>query len=219
MSERRYVAPGDWTGRSVDRPGLMWRKWQVEEYLARDAPPPRPVYPDRVLAHRRLRWNGVGHLAEVVELCNPAKLALGVTAKAPNGQLGHGWRWWALHGFGLNGTTGTITESLALRCEHRYVEQPQYLAPAVTNAPPRGALFFWVRPVPDPRVMACMPFFAYWGRANDWLWPMFAAVLRHLPHPTWRSELTTSWAIGPDGRPDDLPRSQASADVKAMVRE
>lgn len=195
--EHRYVAPEDWTGRAEHRPGLMWRRWQIEEDLAGDVPAP-PSYPDRILAH----W-AVHDPAELVAVCSPAKLALGVTLDFPTGQVGPGWRWWARLGFGIRGADGAITQSVALKFHHRERD--------------RRALFYWTRPVPDPRLIlaAIVPpgrtgAHSYDGMAPLW-WPSLAAVLGQLPDPTWTSELTTAWT-------DDMPRKVASADVKREIR-
>jgi hypothetical protein len=192
----RYVAPADWTGRAEDRPGLMWRKAQVQEYLeqlrAQADGPPAPVCPDRVLAN----W-AMDDMAEVAALCRPARLALGVTAKRPDGQLGPGWRWRANIGFGIRGSDGAITQSLALKLHHRERD--------------RRALFYWTRPVPDPRVMIALAYQLRVWYSPPPVDPMLAAVLAQLPDPAWTSELTSAWT-------DDMPRKAASAAVKAEIR-
>lgn len=204
MSAPAYVAPQDWTGRAEDRPGLMWRKVQIQEHLERlraerEGPPP-PVYPDRVLAFRVLPADGQ---AELAALCNPAKLAMGITAKLPGGQLGPGWRWSAHHGFGINGATGVITESLALKLRNDQAE--------------RGALFYWMRPVPDPRLTVGARLTVMWV-SRPARWPMLAAVLAQLPAASWSAEFTSSWTLDPLGRPDDMPRATPSAAVKKEIR-
>lgn len=203
-----YVAPQDWTGRPEDRPGLMWRKAQIQEYLASLQPEDeRPAYPDRVLSARRIANMG-GGLAELVALCSPAKLALGVTAKTPRGQLGLGWRWWAWHGFGITGATGAITESLLLRLERQ------------TTLPPRGVLFQWKRPTPDPRLMQALDWLMRPSAVRAWVepWPTVAAVLAQLPAPDWTSELCATWNLGGHLRPDDIPRAVPSAKAKEEIR-
>lgn len=203
-----YVAPQDWTGRPEDRPGLMWRKAQIQEYLASLQPEDeRPTYPDRVLSARRIANMG-GGLDQLVALCSPAKLALGVTAKTPRGQLGLGWRWWAWHGFGINGATGAITESLLLRLERQ------------TTLPPRGVLFQWKRPTPDPRLMWALGHVAtgVWSHWDPEGWTAVPTVLAQLPAPDWTSELCATWNLGGHLRPDDIPRAVPSARAKEEIR-
>lgn len=205
MSSPAYVAPQDWTGRAEDRPGLMWRKAQIAEYLERERAeregPPPPVYPDRVLAHRVL-YGGQAAMTAVAALCGGAKAALGVTAKLPGGELGPGWRWSAHHGFGINGATGRITESLALKLRNTETE--------------RGALFYWIRPASDPRLMVGLTDgFGIVGGLYPWA---VAAVVRELPARTWSVEFTSSWTLDALGRPDDMPRSTPSAAVKKEIR-
>lgn len=204
-----YVAPQDWTGRPEDRPGLMWRKAQIQEYLASLQPEDeRPTYADRVLSTRRIANMG-GGLDQLVALCSPAKLALGVTAKTPRGQLGLGWRWWAWHGFGITGATGAITESLLLRLERQ------------TTLPPRGVLFQWKRPVSDPRLIAGLVWSAH-RRAmfgyDGIVWPVLATALAALPCACWESELCATWNLGGHLRPDDIPRAVPSAKAKEEIR-
>lgn len=206
-AEPRYVAPADWTGRAEDRPGLMWRKAQIQEYLASlDPEPERPVFPDRVLAHRVLPASAEA-MAELAELCGGAKAAFGVTLKTPRGQLGPGWRWSGHHGFGINGTTGAVTESLALKLRNTERES--------------GALFYWTRPVPDPRLVHALAW-QHCGADPDvgepMGWPLVAAALGQLPAPTWSAEFTSSWTTEPSGLPDDMPRAVPSAAVKKEIR-
>lgn len=188
-----YVAPQDWTGPPAERPGLMWRRWQVEEYLAAKRlethGPPAAVFPDRILVF------GTITTGTALELCSPVKGALGITKAYPVGQIGDGWTRKITHGFGIRGTDGLITESLALKFHHR--ERG------------RRALFYWTRPVPDPRLTHAVIFVAAGLRPDEW-WP-WLALWAQLPAPTWTSELTTAWT-------DDMPRKVASAAVKKEIR-
>jgi hypothetical protein len=201
-----YVPPEDWAGPAAQRPGLLLRKWQLEELHQATAGPAAPVYPDRVLAHRIIR-----EPAELIALCSPAKLALGVTKKDPGGQLGEGWSWRAYRGFGIRGADGRISESVLL---HLWRGR-------------RRALFSWDRQVPDPRLMLAAlvpptPLGRTGPRHADYMaplwWPSLAAVLALLPDPSWSTWLSTTWTIGPDGRPDDIPRARPSADIRKEIR-
>jgi hypothetical protein len=200
MSQPDTVAPGDWLGLPHRRPGLMRpRDYQLARLEAKrraaDPARERPA-PDRVLCRRP-----IATLEELVALCNGAKLALGVTAKTPRGQLGPGWTWWARHGAGASGTTGRITESLYLRCDR----------------PPRSALFIWSRPVPSPVLMIAL---VQVVRSFPWTFraPAQAAVLAQLPALDWSAEYVTSWTTTATGRPEDIPRVTPSAVVKKEIR-
>jgi hypothetical protein len=164
---------------------------------ARKANPDRtPDAPDVVLARRP-----IATAAELVALCNGAKLALGITKGFPAGQLGTGWTWWARHGFGWRGRDGRITESVYLRVDRA----------------PRSVLFLWSRPVPDPRLMLALTSMAdlEWWLAE---WPTVAALLDQLPAPEWSSEYVTAWTTTATGRPEDIPRPTSSAAVKKEIR-
>jgi hypothetical protein len=177
------------------------RKWQTagEPVHPVQLPYAAPA-PDVVLVRRP-----IATLAELVALSNGAKLALGVTAKTPNGQLGPGWTWWARHGFGQRGSDGRISESVFLRVDR----------------PPRSALFLWSRPVPDPRLIHALSW-QHMGAnpdAGDPIeWPLMAAVLAQLPAPDWTSEYVTAWTTTDTGRPEDIPRPTPSAAVKKEIR-
>ena len=204
MSQPDTIAPGDWLGLPHRRPGLMRpRDYQLAKLSekARKADPKRtPDAPDVVLARRPIPT-----LAELVALCNGAKLALGVTKETPAGQLGPGWTWWARHGFGQRGRDGAITESVYLRVDRA----------------PRSVMFLWSRPVPDPRVIRAVR--RYWavhvlGVFTKPNWPLVAAVLAQLPALEWTSEYVTSWTASPDDHPDDIPRVTPSAAAKKEIR-
>jgi hypothetical protein len=177
------------------RPELFRRKWQLAGELAHPVTVPWATpRPDRVLFRR-----GVATLEELVALSNGAKLALGVTAKTPRGQLGPGWTWWARHGAGASGTTGRITESLYLRCDR----------------PPRSALFIWSRPMPSPVLMIALARLAW----TPWTWwPLYGWLLAQLPALEWTSEYVTAWTTTATGRPEDIPRVTPSAVVKKEIR-
>jgi hypothetical protein len=206
------IAPEDWAGPAHLRPGLMRpRPHQLERLAeaARKANPDRePDRPDVVLCRRP-----IATAAELVALCNGAKLALGISAKTPNGQLGRHWTWWAWHGFGRRGRDGRITESVALRVAG---------AAAPDRPGGRQTLFLWSRPVPDPRLMSAFGAtmdFERPGRARVGLaWLMVAAVLAQLPAPEWTSEYVTAWTTTATGRPEDIPRPMPSAAVKKEIR-
>jgi hypothetical protein len=204
VSQPETIGAADWTGPPHLRPGLMRpRPHQLERLAeaARKADPERtPDAPDVVLTRRP-----IATLAELVSLCNGAKLALGVTAKTPAGQLGPGWTWWARHGFGWRGRDGRITESVFLRVDRA----------------PRSALFMWSRPVLDPRlVRAVRRYLAIHliGGFTRPSWPLVAAVLAQLPAPEWTSEYVTAWTTTATGRPEDIPRPTSSAAVKKEIR-
>ena len=203
MSQPDTVAPGDWLGLPHRRPGLMRpRDYQAQRLAekARKASPDRlPDAPDVVLARRPIPT-----LAELVALCNGAKLALGVTKETPAGQLGPGWTWWARHGFGQRGRDGAITESVYLRVDR----------------PPRSVMFLWSRPVPDPRLTLPLStaWTWRWNYETPVLWSTVAAVLAQLPALEWTSEYVTSWTASPDDHPDDIPRVTPSAAAKKEIR-
>jgi hypothetical protein len=211
VSQPETIGAADWTGPPHLRPGLMRpRPHQLERLAeaARKADPERtPDAPDVVLTRRP-----IATLAELVSLCNGAKLALGVTAKTPAGQLGPGWTWWARHGFGWRGRDGRITESVFLRVDRA----------------PRSALFLWSRPVPDPRLMValaryvivlnvCHRLGSKWKPVDPY-GVVVRAVLAQLPAPEWTSEYVTAWTTTATGRPEDIPRPTSSAAVKKEIR-
>lgn len=207
MSQPDTIAAADWPGPPHLRPGLMRPRAHQAERLAeaaRKANPDRiPDAPDVVLTRRPIT-----ELAELVEISNGAKLALGVTAQTPAGQLGPGWTWWARHGYGWRGRDGRITESVFLRVDRA----------------PRSALFLWSRPVPDPRLMSTLgqvvqALVAWAGDRPDGAHlPMITAVLAQLPAPEWTSEYVTAWTTTATGRPEDIPRPTPSAAVKKEIR-
>lgn len=193
------MAPQDWHGPAAERPGLMKRRWQLEE------PAAEPTEEERNHLGRILFNVPVTDLAELEALCSPAKGALGITKATPRGRLGDGWRWVARHGAGVRLADGKVTESLALKLQH--------------DDSRRAALFLWTRPV--------WPLDVVFGMARWWTysplimaahWPVLAAMVRALPKPKWESALTSAWTIGENGRPDDLPRPVPSADVKKEVQ-
>jgi hypothetical protein len=204
VSQPDTIAPEDWLGLPHRRPGLMRpRDYQAQRLAekARKASPDRlPDAPDVVLARRPIPT-----LAELVALCNGAKLALGVAKETPAGQLGPGWTWWARHGFGQRGRDGAITESVYLRVAR----------------PPRSVMFLWSRPVPDPRLIRALRREIAVTLVAGFLpvrWPVWSALLAALPALEWTSEYVTSWTASPDDHPDDIPRVTPSAAAKKEIR-
>jgi hypothetical protein len=198
VSQPDTIAAEDWPGPPHLRPGLMRPRPHQLERLAeatRKANPDRePDAPDVVLTRRP-----IATLAELVALCNGAKLAMGVTQEFPAGQLGPGWTRWARHGYGWRGRDGRITESVFLRVDRA----------------PRSALFVWSRPVPDPRLMVALARnYAEFEIPGTFV----LSVLAQLPAPEWTSEYVTAWTTTATGRPEDIPRPSTSAAVKKEIR-
>lgn len=181
------------------RPGLFLRKWQLADEPVHPPAwsPPEPDAPGQVLFNVE-----VASISELVALCSPAKGALGVTLKTPQGRTG--WRWIALHGAGYNAGTGKIQESLLLRMD---------------RGDDRCALFLWFREVPDPVLMEAITDEWIPGTASPSGWWWLPAVLALLPGPTWEKVLTTTWTAGASGRPDDIPRAMGSAAVQQEVQD
>jgi hypothetical protein len=177
------------------------RKWQLA------GEPVHPVTePYVVPAGGRILFSvPVDNVISLAALCRPASSALGVTQKTPLGLVGDGWRWAAIHGAGLEPSTGRITESVLLKLQ-------------------RGArlvLFLWIRPVPDPVLMIALNrmlrrWFSPVG--VGWVREQLPALLRELRPTTWKNAFQSGWNAGPDGRPDDTPERLASADAKSEVR-
>lgn len=201
-----YVPPGEWSGDPLERPGLMLRKWQVEEILAADQAAEPEREPDRVLAHRRIT-----DITELTTLVGGAKLLLGVTKQYPRGQLVTGWTWTASHGYGQDGATGAIRESVLVKIERR-----------AGIAPARRAVAWWARPVPHPALMLALARAAgrweHGGRVPRLVPPIVAAVLRQLPRSTWSSELLAAAPIDGNGRFVDVPRVMPAAELKKELR-
>jgi hypothetical protein len=206
MGQPDTIAAADWTGPAHLRPGLMRPRPHQLERLAEAARKANPER-ERDAADVVLARRPITELAELVAISNGAKLALGVTAKTPAGQLGPGWTWWARHGYGQRGRDGLISESVFLRVDR----------------PPRSTLFLWSRPAPDPRLMIGLRrelatiHLANLGCLTGYR-TLIPSVLAQLPAPEWASEYVTAWTTTATGRPDDIPRPTSSAAVKKEIR-
>lgn len=156
----------------------------------------------RVLASKDLT------LTETAELCGGAKGVLGVTKDHPHGQLGPDWTWRATWGLGVRVADGRYTESLRLR---------------LTRIDGHQALFLWTRRAVSPALVhAIAKNAARWevhGRLFRLMPGSFAALVRKLPAPGWKSTLTTSWDRDPGtGHLTDIPRPVPSSTVKKEIR-
>ncbi len=138
---------------------------------------------------------------DLIAYCSPAKLALGVSARAIAGQVDASWSRKAVWGLGRRIVDGVLTESVALRCEH---------------PDGRSVLFLWTRPPANPALMV-----ALWSLGvmacllRPWA---VAAVLVALPTTKWTSAMVMTWERLAPGRITQ-PRPIPSAEAKKIIRE
>lgn len=142
-------------------------------------------------------------LAELVALCGPAKLALGVTVKTPDGALGRGWQWRAYRSIGF-----------AYRARRK--EEPERWAavelvslrlrrdPGPGDAP-RAAVLVWTRPVVHLR------------KATLTKRQVEAGLTRPPARSAdWSADGAWLWSPGVAG---SIPRDVGSNAVKTAIRE
>lgn len=138
---------------------------------------------------------------ELIEMCGPAKLVLGVNKDHPHGQVGAGWTCRARWGLGRRNHDGALTESVALRFEH--------------STQSRGFLLWvWTRRPANVPLLWCLE--AAIRMAPLWP-PTLAAVLRQLPSTKWTAEPVLGWKSTWECRITQ-PMPMLSSEAKKIIR-
>jgi hypothetical protein len=187
-----------WDGPLHSRPGMMRRRWQLDGeavHPVEQAYEPE-VVPPPLVAMAQLR------APELVALCSPAKLLLGITAKTPDGVLGRGWRWRAWY------SVGSRWVGKRLEVPARWV-RTEHVSVRLRREDPDGqtaAVVLWRRPLVH---LVKAELSARQRKA--------APDMR--PPPTGASwDLDGAWSWRP-GEPGSIPREVGATEVKAIIRE